>query len=406
MTELPRDADTGLHGARPGAAPGAPENNAAPDTSGTAGARGGAGARGSAGAGDTAGTRGRAGAQGAPTAGAGTSEDPIDATVGLYERSGRHAPAGPTRMRGRSWLAAAKRTIREFADDALTDRAAALTYYAVLSIFPGLLVVVSLLGVIGKSATQPLITNLSQAVPGTVGDILKHAVKNLQGQTSAGIIAIVGLLTALWSASGYIAAFMRAANVVYDVPEGRPFWKTTPIRIGVTVLIMVMLVVSAVMVVVTGALASHVGRALGIGSVAVTIWDIAKWPVLLIIVSLMFSILYWVAPNAKRGFQWVSPGGVLAVVVWLIASGLFAVYVANFAHYNKTYGSIATVIIFLVWLWVSNVAILLGAEFNAELERGRAVRAGIPLGREPYVEPRDLRKLKRGRRTRRRRTAP
>jgi membrane protein len=300
-------------------------------------------------------------------------------------------------MQGGSWLTAAKRTLHEFADDALTDRAAALTYYAVLSIFPGLLVVVSLLGLLSQSATQPLITNLTQAAPASVRQIINNAVSNLQqGHGAAGFAAIIGIVLALWSASGYIAAFMRAANVVYDVPEGRPFWKTTPLRIGVTVLIMVMLVASALMVVVTGGLARHVGQVVGLGPAAVTVWDIAKWPVLLIIVSLMISILYWVAPNAKRGFQWVSPGGVLAVVAWLIASGLFAFYVANFSHYNKTYGSIAGLIVFLIWLWISNIAILFGAEFNAELERGRAAAGGgVPLGQEPYVEPRDMRKLRR-----------
>ena len=318
-----------------------------------------------------------------------------DGPVRLNERAGHDVPAGPTDMQGRSWLAAGKRTIREFGDDALTDRAAALTYYAVLSIFPGLLVVVSLLGLAGKSATQPLITNLGHAAPGAVRQIFLHAVSNLQkGHTTAGVAAIAGIAVALWSASGYIAAFMRASNVVYDVPEGRPLWKTTPIRVGLTVVIMVMLVVSAIMVVVTGGLARHLGQVLGIGSVAVTIWDIAKWPLLLIIVSLMFSILYWASPNAKRGFQWVSPGGILAVVIWLIASGLFAVYVANFAHYNKTYGSLAAVIIFLFWLYISNIAVLLGAEFNAELERGRAAAGGVPLGQEPYVEPRDMSKLR------------
>jgi membrane protein len=302
-------------------------------------------------------------------------------------------------MGGGSWLAAAKRTLREFVDDQLSDRAAALTYYAVLSIFPGLLVVVSLLGLLGQSATQPLISNLTQHAPSNVRQIIVPAVNNLQnGHGAAGLAAIVGLALAVWSASGYIAAFMRAANVVYDVPEGRPFWKTTPIRVGVTLLIMVLLVVSALMVVVTGGLASHVGQVLGIGSTAVTIWGIAKWPLLLIIVSLMISILYWVAPNAKRGFQWVSPGGIVAVVLWLIASGLFAVYVANFGHYNKTYGSIAGVIIFLIWLWISNIAILFGCEFNAELERGRAAAGGdVPLGQEPYVEPRDMRKLRKRR---------
>ncbi len=323
--------------------------------------------------------------------------EPEGAAAGLNERPG--VPSGPTEMGGGSWVAAGKRALGEFGSDQLQDRAAALTYYAVLSIFPGLLVVVSLLGLFGKSATQPLITNLTQAAPTSVRQIISNAVGNLQqGHGAAGFAAIIGIVLALWSASGYIAAFMRAANVVWDVPEGRPFWKITPVRIGVTVLIMVLLVASALMVVVTGGLASHVGQVLGIGSTAVTVWDIAKWPVLLIIVSLMISILYWVAPNAKRGFQWVSPGGILAVVAWLIASGLFAFYVANFSHYNKTYGSIAGVIVLLIWLWISNIAILFGAEFNAELERGRAARAGVPLGQEPYVEPRDMRKLRRKRR--------
>jgi membrane protein len=307
-------------------------------------------------------------------------------------------------MGGGSWLAAGRRTLREFGDDQLQDRAAALTYYGVLSIFPGLLVLISLLGLFGTSATQPLITNLTQAAPASVRQLIKPVTANLQhGHGAAGLAAIVGIALALWSASGYIAAFMRAANVVWDVPEGRPFWKTTPVRVGVTVLILVLLVASALLVVVTGGLAAHVGQVLGIGPAAVTAWDIAKWPVLLIIVSLMISILYWVAPNAKRGFQWVSPGGVLAVVAWLIASGLFAVYVANFSHYNKTYGSIAGVIVFLIWLWISNIAILFGAEFNAELERGRAARAGVPLGQEPYVEPRDMSKLRRKQRKQRKR---
>jgi membrane protein len=322
---------------------------------------------------------------------------PADGPAGLNERPG--VPSGPTEMGSGSWLAAAKRTLGEFADDQLTDRAAALTYYAVLSIFPGLLVVLSLLGLLGTQA-KPLVDNLTKAAPSNVQQLIKPVTANLQnGHGAAGAAAIIGLVLAVWSASSYIAAFMRAANVVYDVPEGRPFWKTTPIRIGVTVLILVLLVASALMVVVTGGLASHVGQALGIGSTAVTVWDIAKWPVLLIIVSLMISILYWVAPNAKRGFQWVSPGGVLAVVAWLVASGLFAVYVANFSHYNKTYGSIAGVIVFLIWLWITNIAILFGAEFNAELERGRAAAGGgVPLGQEPYVEPRDMRKLRRKRR--------
>jgi membrane protein len=326
---------------------------------------------------------------------------PRGAAAGLNGPAGGGAPAAPAAAGGSLWRAAAKRTFGEFADDQLTDRAAALTYYAVLSIFPGLLVLVSLLGLLGKSATQPLLTNFLKVAPGNVKQIIEPELTRLQGaHTSASFAAILGIVLALWSASAYIAAFIRASNVIYDVPEGRPFWKTTPIRLGVTVLIFVMLVASALLVVVSGGLARHVGQVLGVGSTAVTVWNIAKWPVLVIIVILMISILFWVAPNAKRdkGFQLFSPGGVIAVVVWLVASGLFAFYVANFSHYSKTYGAIAGVIIMLIWLWISNLAILFGAEFNAELERGRAAAGGqVPLGQEPYVELRDTRKLRKRR---------
>jgi membrane protein len=327
-------------------------------------------------------------------------DGPRAGATGLNESAGRDGAAGPAETGGGLWRAAAKRTFGEFADDQLQDRAAALTYYAVLSIFPGLLVVVSLLGLLGEQ-TKPLVDNLTQAAPGNVQTLIKPVTANLQsGHTSAGFAAILGIVLALWSASAYIAAFIRASNVIYDVPEGRPFWKTTPIRLGVTVLIMLMLVASALLVIVSGGVARHVGQVLGIGSTAVTVWDIAKWPVLLIIVILMISILFWVAPNAKRekGFQLISPGGAIAVIVWLIVSALFAFYVANFSHYNKTYGSIAGVIILLIWLWISNLAILFGAEFNAELERGRAAADGhFPLGQEPYVELRDTRKLRKHR---------
>ena len=220
-------------------------------------------------------------------------------------------------------------------------------------------------------------------------------IAHLQGShTASGIVGIVGIALALWSASNYVAAFMRASNVIYDVPEGRPIWKTAPIRLGVTLVTMILLVAASVIVVVTGGLAQRVGNVLGVGSAAVTAWDIAKWPVLLIIIGLILAILFWASPNARHGFQWVSPGGLIAVVLWLIASAAFAVYIANFSHYNKIYGSLAGLIIFLIWMWISNVAILLGAEFNAELERGRAVAGGHPPGREPFSELRDDRKLR------------
>ena len=305
------------------------------------------------------------------------------------------APDSPTDLSGGSWLAAARRALKEYKADDLQDRAAALTYFGIQSIFPGLLVLVSLLGILGKSATQPLITNLGNAAPASVRKIVMTDVTHLQhSHAAAGILGIAGILLALWSASNYVAAFMRASNVIYDVPEGRPIWKTAPIRLGVTLVTMILLVASAVIVVVTGGLAQKVGNVLGLGSTAVTVWDIAKWPVLLIIIGLILAILFWASPNARHGFQWVSPGGFAAVVLWLVASALFAVYVANFGHYNRIYGSLGGIIIFLIWMWISNVAILLGAEFNAELERGRAVAGGHPAGQEPFSELRDDRKLR------------
>ena len=187
---------------------------------------------------------------------------------------------------------------------------------------------------------------------------------------------------------------MRASNAIYDIGEGRPIWKTAPVRVAVTLVLLVLLAVSALAVVLTGGLAQQVGGLIGLGATAVTIWDIAKWPVLLLVISFMFAILYWASPNVKQpGFRWLSPGGVFAVLIWVIASALFAFYVANFSSYNKTYGAMAGVIIFLIWLWISNIAVLLGAELNAELERGRRIESGHPSEREPFVEPRDTRKL-------------
>jgi membrane protein len=185
---------------------------------------------------------------------------------------------------------------------------------------------------------------------------------------------------------------MQASNAIYDIEEGRPIWKTVPVRVGVTLVLVLLLAISAVAVVLTGSLATHAGEIIGVGSAAVTAWNIAKWPVLLLLVGLMFAILYYASPNVKHpGLRWVTPGGVLAVVLWIVASALFALYVANFGSYNKTYGALAGPVIFLVWLWISNIAVLLGAELNAELERGRAIEAGHPADVEPFAEPRDTR---------------
>src|ERR671917_2055589 len=305
-------------------------------------------------------------------------------------------PDHPGQLEKRSWVEVAKRTVKEFREDNLTDWAAALTYYGVLSIFPALIVLVSVLGLIGESATDPLLENLGEVAPGPAKEIVTNAIENLQGsQGAAGVFFIIGILGAIWAASGYIAAFMRASNAIYDMPEGRPIWKTLPVRIGLTVLLIVLTVISAVAVTLTGGLATEAGNLIGLGDTAVTIWNIAKWPVLLLLVSFMFAVLYWAAPNVKQpGFRWISPGGILAVIGWVIASAAFAFYVANFGSYNKTYGALAGPIVFLVWLWISNIMVLLGAEFNAELERGRALEAGMPKEREPFVEPRDTRKMK------------
>jgi membrane protein len=303
------------------------------------------------------------------------------------------APESPARLDRGSWWAALKRTVREFKDDNLTDWAAALTYYAVLSIFPGMLVLVALLGLFGTSL-DTLTDQVTTQAPGAVRQILTTALDGLrQAQGTAGVLSIVGLAAAIWSASNYVAAFMRASNAVYDVPEGRPLWKTLPIRIGVTLAVTVLLAVSAAIVVLTGSFADQVGRFLGLGSTLVTVWDIAKWPVLVLIVSQVLSLLYWASPNAKQaGVRWISPGGLVAILVWVLASIGFALYVANFASYNKTYGALGGVIVFLVWLWITNIAVLLGAELDAELHRARAIAAGHPAEEEPFMELRDTRK--------------
>jgi membrane protein len=290
-----------------------------------------------------------------------------------------------------SWWSALKRTVKEFREDNLTDWAAALTYYSILSIFPALLVVVSLLGLVGQSATQPLLDNIGEIAPGAATDILRTSIENIErSQGSAGILFIVGLVLAIWSASAYMGAFMRAANVVWDVDEARPIWKTIPLRLVLTVIALVLVSIAAVAVVVTGPIAERLGDVVGVGGSAVTAWDLAKWPFLIVIVGLTIALLYYATPNVQQpGWRWISPGAIVAVLLWLIASVAFAFYVANLGSYNKTYGSLGAVIIFLVWLWISNVVILLGAEFDAELARSRRVEAGHQEDEEPYLEPRD-----------------
>ncbi|GHD87572.1 YihY/virulence factor BrkB family protein [Streptomyces naganishii] len=341
-----------------------------------------------------AGDEGRAPARGAERE---PEREPERATepeaVGPDPSAEAEAPDSPTDLPGRSWLAVFRRVLKEFQDDELTDRAAALTYYGVLSLFPALLVLVSLLGVAGQSATQQVLNNLRKLAPGSARDIITNAVHQLQNHAGVGsLLAVVGLLGAVWSASGYVAAFIRAANAVYDVPEGRPVWKVLPLRLALTVSLMLLAVASSLIVVFTGTLARQAGTALGLGDAGLTAWSIAKWPVLVVLVTMMIALLYWATPNAKvRGVRWITPGSLLALLIWLAASAGFAFYVANFGSYNKTYGTLAGVIVFLVWLWVTNLAILLGLEFDAEMARQRVIDGGHPADSEPYVEPRDTR---------------
>jgi membrane protein len=304
---------------------------------------------------------------------------------------GRDAPDSPPDLSVRTWGGVLKRTFREFKEDDLTDWAAALTYYGVLAIFPAIIALVSIIGLVGPSATQPLLDNLGRLAPGPANDILSGAITQVaNGRSSAGFAFVIGLVLAIWSASGYVGAFARAANAIYEVGEGRPFWKLRPIQLAVTTVMILLLALCAIAVVVTGPVAQQLGDVVGAGSAAVTAWDIAKWPVIAFVVVTMFSILYYAAPNVKQpGFRWITPGGLVALVLWLIASAAFAVYVASFSSYNKTYGALGGVVAFLVWLWISNIAVLLGAELNAEMERGRELEAGLPAHDELQLEPRD-----------------
>ncbi len=280
-----------------------------------------------------------------------------------------------------STLATVKRTFREFSEDHGTDWAAALTYYGVLALFPALLALVSIVGLVADpAATTKTLTDIVKQISPTAVESLQGPIQSLtSGPGKSGIFAIVGILLALNAASGYVGAFIRASNQQYEVDEGRSFFKLRPLQIAITLVMIILLIVAAVAVVVTGPLADAVGSAIGVGSAAVTVWDIAKWPVLVLIVMLMVSVLYYAAPNARLpGFKFITAGAVLAVIVWLIASALFAFYVANFGSYDKTYGTLGGFISFLVWLWITNVAILLGNELNAERTRTDQLEAGDP----------------------------
>jgi len=302
-------------------------------------------------------------------------------------------PEGPTDLKTRGWFGVLKRTVTEFKNDNLTDWAAALTYYTILSIFPALIALVSILGLVGQNpqTTNALLDIVDKLGPSSAVDTFRGPIESLiTNKSGAGIALVIGLAAALWSASSYVGAFMRASNSIYEREEGRPFWKLRPTQLVVTLVMILLLAVVGIAVVVTGPLASAIAGPIGLGDTAVTVWNYAKWPVLLVTVMLALAILYYWTPNVRQPkFRWITPGSVVAVTIWIVASALFALYVANFGSYNKTYGSLAGVVIGLIWLWISNIAVLLGQELNAELERERELESGDRRAhREIQLEPR------------------
>jgi membrane protein len=298
--------------------------------------------------------------------------------------------ASPTGLPRKSWAATFKRTITEFKADKLNHWAAALTYYAILSLFPALLVMVSLVGLVADPAqvTKFLTDVISSLGPSSAVETFKGPIESItSNRGAAGIMAIVGVVGALWSASGYVSAFTDASNSIYEVEEGRPFWKLKPLQLLVTLVCVLLVAITALSLVISGPLASAIGGAIGLSDMAVTAWQYGKWPVLLLLVLAVLHVLFFAAPNARVGRKWVSAGTLLTLVVWILASVGFAFYVAKFGSYNKTYGTMGGVIVFLLWLWLTNIAVLLGVEFNAEAERARQLHAGVPGAHDELQVP-------------------
>jgi membrane protein len=306
-------------------------------------------------------------------------------------------PDGPTDLDKRSWFYVLRKTMHEFGDDQCTDLAAALTYYSVLAIFPAALALVSILGVVGQSqkAVSTVVDTLKPLVSAQMLGTIEPALNQIASSNSAGIALIVGVALALWSASGYVGAFGRAMNRIYEIQEGRPFWKLRPLLLLLTLIAVVLTAVVLLMLIVSGPVAQSIGNVVGLGDTAVTVWQFAKWPILLIVVVLIVALLYYATPNVKQPkFRWISVGAFVAIIIWILASVAFAFYVANFSSYNKTYGSLAGVIVGLLWLWITNLALLFGAELDSELERGRQLEAGLPAEEDLQLPARDTRNIK------------
>ncbi|MFG6402831.1 YihY/virulence factor BrkB family protein [Microbacterium sp. P04] len=321
---------------------------------------------------------------------------PLNATARTPDAEDSAKPDSPADLTKRSWTYVLRKTLREFSSDQCTDIAAALVYFGVLALFPGLIAVFSLLGVVGQGAAtaDTVLEIIGQVAPDGTAETLREPIQTMASSSGAGFALISGIVLAIWSASGYVGAFSRAMNRIYEIDEGRPFWKLKPVQLLLTVITVALVTLAALLLVVSGPIAEAIGGALGLGEVALAVWNIAKWPVLLLIVVLTLAILYYGAPNAKQPkFRWISIGAILAIVILGIATAAFGLYIANFSNYDATYGSLAGVIVFLLWLWIANLAILFGAEFDAELERGRQLQAGVAAERQIQLPPRDTKKI-------------
>lgn len=304
-------------------------------------------------------------------------------------------PDSPNDLVKPTWMYVAKRTLREFTKDQCPDAAAGLTYYAVLSMFPALLALVSLIGIFGDAGrtTSALLDIVQQFAPGPGVDAMRQPIQELTQSNTAGLALVFGILVALWSASGYTTAFSRAMNRVYEVDEGRGFVKLRGTMLAVTIVAVVGAAIAAAMLVLSGPVAEAIGGAIGLSETALTVWNIAKWPVLILIVAAIIAVLYYFTPNVKQPkFRWMSMGSLIALVIFALASLGFGFYVANFSNYNKTYGALAGVIIMLLWLWILNMSLLFGAEFDAEMERGRQLQGGIEAEESIQLPPRDTKK--------------
>jgi len=307
----------------------------------------------------------------------------------------RRKPAAPPDLRKRTWLFVLGSTVRQFSRDQCTDLAAALTYYAVLAAAPALLALVSVLGLVanGGQAVERVIGTMDGVLPPDVLTVVEPLVQNAAGGGGkAGFALVLGVALALWSASGYVGAFGRAMNRIYEIDEGRPIWKLRPVMLLVTVVAVVIAALIVAALALSGPVAQAVGDAVGLGSTAVTVWGIAKWPVVLLLVVVLVAILYHVTPNVRQPkMRWLSVGAFVAILVWVLASAAFGLYVATFSNYDATYGSLAGIIVFLLWLWITNLALLFGAELDAELERGRELQGGIAAEETVQLPPKDAR---------------